>query len=212
MPRAERRLQLLAVAREIVEEEGIGALTMSALAHRSGAAKPIVYEHFENSEAVAVALLENYFESISTEVFDRVKDAETIDEYMNIVIDSLFDIQAQHRSIARKITNGFSSSVLLNGVYMVQNKKALSLYEGLLQQQGVSKNVARVAAYGLAEIVTNVVLEFSGRSTNSLARETLKRMVSGLIHSLAPEAGSKPYTPSPGVRHSGRGRSKRSLK
>jgi AcrR family transcriptional regulator len=196
MPRAERRLQLLSVAQEIIEGDGIGALTMSALAERSGASKPVVYEHFENSEAVAVALLEDYYEGAIKFVTERVEHAESIDQYIGIVIDSLFEYNTKYRVNLRNITNGYSSSPLLNATYLDQRKRSADVFFGLLQQQGVPKNVSLVAARGLLEMMDGVVMEFAAKTSSSIARDTLKRMMIGAIHSLAAEPGPRPHTPS----------------
>jgi AcrR family transcriptional regulator len=196
MPKAERRLQLLAVAREIIERDGIGALTMSAIAERSGASKPVVYEHFENSEAVALAILEDYAQGLIEYVTDRVQHAQTIDQYMNTVIDAMFDYNVQTKLIVRKITNGFSSTDLVNEYYLKRQRKSVDVVRNLLEQQGVARNISGVAAYALLEMMTNTVLEFSMKTNNSIARDTLKRMVSSTIHSLMSEPGSRPRTPS----------------
>ena len=60
MPKAERRVQLLKIAYDMIDQDGIGALTMAGLAERSGAAKPVVYEHFSNSQEVIFCLLDDY--------------------------------------------------------------------------------------------------------------------------------------------------------
>ncbi len=61
MPRAERRKALLLAARCIVRERGAAALTMQGLADAAGVSKPVVYTHFKNGDAVAIALLDDYF-------------------------------------------------------------------------------------------------------------------------------------------------------
>ncbi len=56
MSSADRRVQLLDLARELLISGGLDALTMDALAFRAGVGKPVVYRHFENRDAVLVAL------------------------------------------------------------------------------------------------------------------------------------------------------------
>ena len=195
MPRAERRKHLLSVARDIIREDGIGGLTMQALAERSGASKPVVYEHFENSESVAVALLEARFEGAIKFVTDRAEQAETIDQYMSIVIDSLFEFNVRDSLVLRKITNGFSSSSVVNAVYLRHQREAVAVYVDLLRQQGAPGNVSLIAGYGLFEMVNSVVSEFAGQPNNSIARDTLKQMVRGAIHSLVAQPAARPHTP-----------------
>jgi len=56
MPKADRRAQLMAVAQEIVRQQGTDALTLAALAERAGVSKPITYNHFETRAGLLVSL------------------------------------------------------------------------------------------------------------------------------------------------------------
>lgn len=194
MPRAERRAQLLNTARDIIRTSGIGALTMSALAELSGASKPVVYEHFENSESVAIALLEDEFDSSASFAVKRLGKAETIYEYLDIVVDSMFEYRARHAPLVRSITNGFSSRSEVNAFYLGQQQKALAVYQDLLRQQGLSEADSHLVAYALMEMIGAVVGEFDGY-TNPANRDTLKRLVNGLLHSVLPDRGARPLVP-----------------
>jgi AcrR family transcriptional regulator len=56
LPKAERREQLLEIARAIVRDEGTDALTLASLAERAGVTRPITYEHFKTRSGLLVAL------------------------------------------------------------------------------------------------------------------------------------------------------------
>lgn len=56
LSKAERREQLLEVARVIVREEGSDALTLAHVAERAGVTKPITYEHFATRSGLLIAL------------------------------------------------------------------------------------------------------------------------------------------------------------
>jgi AcrR family transcriptional regulator len=56
LPKAERREQLLEIARAIVRDEGTEALTLATLAERAGVTRPITYEHFETRSGLLIAL------------------------------------------------------------------------------------------------------------------------------------------------------------
>jgi len=195
MPRAERRKQLLGVARRIIQRGGIGALTMSALAEKSGASKPVVYEHFDNSESVAIALLEDYFETMVDLVDSRTGEAETLDEYLSIVIDTQFEFHRKDKLVVRSITNGHSSSDRLNAVYLKLMENSVETLQELVRQQGASPEASAVAGHVLYEMITNATYEFAGHTGDEGARETLKRMVLGAVHSLVTGKAAKPVTP-----------------
>ncbi len=194
MPRAERRAQLLRTAHDIIQNEGIGALTMSALAEQSGASKPVVYEHFENSESVAIELLDEFYKNIIARSFERIVDPETVFDYFDMVVDVMFDFYFQERTFVRNITNGFSSSSEVNEFYLEQQEHSHAVYRELLLQQGISQRVAHVASYALMEMIGATVQEFPGIE-NPVERDTLKRLVRGLVGCLVKGRGTKPSLP-----------------
>ena len=57
---SQRRQQLLDVAFDMLEAQGSEALRMDALARAAGVTRPVVYEHFDNREALLVALIEQH--------------------------------------------------------------------------------------------------------------------------------------------------------
>jgi AcrR family transcriptional regulator len=56
LPKAERRQQLLDVARSIVRDEGTDALTLVSLAERANVTRPVTYEHFKTRSGLLIAL------------------------------------------------------------------------------------------------------------------------------------------------------------
>lgn len=195
MPRLERREQLLNVARRIIQRGGIGALTMSALAEQSRASKPVVYEHFDNSESVAIALLEDYFETMVDLVNARTSEAETLEEYLSIAIDTQFEFHKNDKLVVRSITNGHSSGDRLNTVYLKLKENSVETLAELVRQQGASPQGSEAAGHVLWEMISSTVYEFAGRPSAGTAKETLKRMVLGAINALVPGKGAKPVTP-----------------
>jgi hypothetical protein len=82
----------------------------------------------------------------------------------------------------------------VNDFYLEQQQYAHDVYKDLLLQQGISQRVAHVAAYALMEMIGSTVQEFMGID-NPLERETLKRLVGGVLRSLMPEQGVPPVLP-----------------
>jgi AcrR family transcriptional regulator len=195
MPRAERREQLLRVARKIILRNGIGALTMSALAEESGASKPVVYEHFDNSESVAIALLDAYFATMIDLVDNRARHAETLDEYLSIAIDTQFEFHKKDKLVVRSITNGHSSGNRLNAAYLRLKENSVETLQELVRQQGAPEEATRTAGFLIWEMMSSGVYEFAGSPNAESAREALKRMVIGAVHAIAPTAGIRPVTP-----------------
>ncbi|MDA4891042.1 helix-turn-helix domain containing protein [Streptomyces sp. MS2A] len=60
LPKAQRRAQLLAAARDLIREEGTDRLTLGRLAERAGVAKPLVYDHFGDRSGVLAELYREF--------------------------------------------------------------------------------------------------------------------------------------------------------
>ncbi len=195
MRRSDRRAQLLGVAREIVRTGGFGALTMAALAEQSGASKPVVYEHFENSEAVAIALLGEDFAANIRHSVGRIGNPDTLFDYFDQVIDALFEHYGAEHPLIRSITNGFSASSEVNAFYLEQQHRALEVYRELLRQQGIDGEVGRVTAYALSTMIQATVIEYARGDDVEQQRATLKRLVEGVLRSVIPGEGRKPQIP-----------------
>lgn len=57
---ADRRAQLVGVARDMIAAEGADALTLGRLAERAGISKPVVYDHFPSRAALLLSLYQDF--------------------------------------------------------------------------------------------------------------------------------------------------------
>ncbi|MFZ4189338.1 TetR/AcrR family transcriptional regulator [Streptomyces pseudogriseolus] len=57
---AERRAQLVGIARDVIAAEGTDALTLAYLAGRAGVSKPVVYDHFSSRSALLLSLYQDF--------------------------------------------------------------------------------------------------------------------------------------------------------
>ena len=95
-------LSAMIVAVRWASPASISAATTLALAAAAGLSKPVVYEHWHNSESVAVALLDAYFKAAG-----EVVDAATLGEYLSLAIDAQFEFHKRDRLSPWGITNGY---------------------------------------------------------------------------------------------------------
>lgn len=58
MPRAERRVQLMDVARAVFAEQGYAGAAMDEIAARAQVSKPVLYQHFSGKHELFLALLD----------------------------------------------------------------------------------------------------------------------------------------------------------
>ncbi len=68
---AERRAQLLTVARQVFAERGFAATTVEEIAERAHVSKPVVYEHFGGKDGVFAVVVEREIRAL----VGRIKDA-----------------------------------------------------------------------------------------------------------------------------------------
>jgi AcrR family transcriptional regulator len=187
MTRSLRRQQLLKIARELIAKEGMGALTMMALSERARVAKPVVYSHFPNRSAVAIALLDEHFDASSRFVWQQLVGAKTLEEYLSRLVDASFEFEGRPSDTpVRKITNGFSAGDEVNQVFLHYEEAFRKHWVQVLELFGVRREQLEVAAYALTSMMDNAVYTFSITPQQKVARNTLKAMLLAAVGSLAP--------------------------
>lgn len=195
MKRENRREQLLETARMIIENEGVGALTMAGLSERAGVSKPVVYDHFDNSEDVVVALLVEYHQALAQSAREQVEKARNLGDFFDRSVDVNFQFRARSPLSIRNITNGHTSSERINRLYWKIQDRVVRIYSAVLEQYGLSRRQAHYAAFALKEMTTAYTSEFSSEKDTQLARDTLKAMIRGALADFVSLDGPAPVVP-----------------
>src|SRR4051794_22478531 len=76
----ERRAQLLDAARAVIAAGGVASVTMDRIAAEAGVSKALVYLHFENTDEVLAAVLENELARLDHDAARRLAKATTFSE------------------------------------------------------------------------------------------------------------------------------------
>lgn len=76
LPAAERREQLLEVARQVLAQNGFYETTMAEIADSAGVTKPVLYQHFASKRDLYTAVLEDIGDRLKTMVVAAAADAE----------------------------------------------------------------------------------------------------------------------------------------
>jgi AcrR family transcriptional regulator len=100
----ERRRQLLDVAAAIVIADGVAAMSMERLAADAGVSKALPYKHFDNSEAVLVALYRREARALGKAVWSALSDAPTGSDRTRLAIRAYFDELARRRDVLAALT------------------------------------------------------------------------------------------------------------
>jgi AcrR family transcriptional regulator len=188
MRRADRHEQLLKIACQLVAQEGISALTMTALSELAAVAKPVVYSHFDNAEHVAIELLDQHFTQLIEAVSARVAGAQTLEDYVSWMVDGAFDFENTSDTPVRKITNGFSGDDAVNRAFLRHELVFRTHWQAFLSHSGVPEDAVEVAAYAMSNMISNTVYTYALKPQQRKARETLKTMLLASIEALAPGA------------------------
>ncbi len=191
MRRADRYQQLMKIARQLVAQEGGDALTMTALSELAGVAKPVVYSHFANSSDVIIALLDAHFEQLTQSVNNKIRDAETLEDYVSRLVDASFDFENASDLPIRKITNGFSADTRINAAYLLHEDQFVTDWTQVLLACGANPKEVELAAYALSTMISNTVYTYALKPRQRLARDTTKTLLISVIEAVAPEARTK---------------------
>jgi AcrR family transcriptional regulator len=104
-PRSEHlHAAMLNAARELLEQGGLPAVTMEAIAERASVGKPTVYRYWPNAHAVAMAAMMQSKAAANTATLAKAADSTT---------SALSALQEQLRTIAKAFTTPIGRNVTL---------------------------------------------------------------------------------------------------
>jgi AcrR family transcriptional regulator len=147
-PRAD---QIAAAAQELIDAEGVDALSMRALADRVGIRAPSIYKHFENKEAVEAAVISAVFEEQAS-AFTAI--IEGSDQPLQALADAYRDYARRHPHLYRLVTER-----PLNRPALTDGVEARAV-RPLLRATGEDRDLAR-AFWAFAHGMT--ILELNSR-------------------------------------------------
>jgi len=73
-----RAREIVAVARQLIEEEGPAGLSMRRLADRVGIRAPSIYKHLPDKQALEHAIVSTVFDELAHEFEDALEDADPV--------------------------------------------------------------------------------------------------------------------------------------
>lgn len=152
LPRAERRVQLLAAAHTVFASRGYHAAAMDDIAEAARVSKPVLYQHFPGKRELYLALLDSELDGLQEALVSAVRDAEDNKDRVTDTIRAFFDYVAKDSSAHRLV---FSSD-LANDAEVAGR---LSRFEDIIgaaigeiieHQAGLSPDEANLLGHALA--------------------------------------------------------------
>src|SRR5690242_15851159 len=71
----QRREQLLDIVLDLIDTEGVGAVSMDAVARRAGVTRPVVYNHFTDANALLRACLDREEQRALAQILEAMPGA-----------------------------------------------------------------------------------------------------------------------------------------
>lgn len=104
MSKAARRHQLLDVAAEKLVEHGLAVMSMERIAEWAGVSKALPYAHFDNVEALLVALYQREAVAVGREVVAALDAADDDDDIVAVRVSAWFDAIVNRADVIRALT------------------------------------------------------------------------------------------------------------
>jgi AcrR family transcriptional regulator len=182
----QRRKQLLDVAGELIEESGLGAITMERVAQRAGVSKGIMYRHFVNADDLIVALFQREVVDNRSEVRDALEaNPDRSSEagfraFFSRIVESnhgVFDVLTQTTATSGPLREAQEALTDESEAYFAR------LYHERLNLSEASANIA--AAFVLAGLKGSIRAWDRGYGSADDIEQVVVAMIDGGLQTLA---------------------------
>jgi AcrR family transcriptional regulator len=174
MSSADRRVQLMTLARKMLLDGGLDALTMDALALKAGIGKPVVYRLFENRDALLVALFHAQVTAIGRVVDKAIEGCG--DDLECMIVESArayFTITLRADNSLRRALEGAATTGALGAARRAAADDAARRWAERFVERGVAADDALALSLfmlgGLARLTDSV-------SRREITREQAERI------------------------------------
>jgi AcrR family transcriptional regulator len=116
MTRDDRRAALLETAAELVDAEGVGALTFERLADRAGVAKTLPYAYFDTKDQILLTLFDRVIGRLDDEVAAVLASGDGFDAIVRRSLEVWFDATRDHGRLVGALLDGRSLPGLADAV------------------------------------------------------------------------------------------------
>jgi AcrR family transcriptional regulator len=155
MSAAERRVQLLGVAREVFAERGFAGASVEEIAERAGVSKPVVYEHFGGKEGAYVVVVEREIRELVGRIRSSFRPGDprrTITDAVDTFLRYIEDEPQGFTILVRDAPIG-SGTTMLPSVLDEIARAVEKLLVGELTERGYDRKMAPVLARSLVGMI-----------------------------------------------------------
>ena len=181
LTKSERRHQLLDAAAQAIVEHGLAAMSMERVAESAGVSKALPYAHFDNAEALLVALYQREWVTIGREIVRALDAAGPDDDIARVRVRAWFDAMEPRNEVLRALSAPGSSVPAAADPDGEGSRYSAGL---LYRYHGVEKT----RALALSGILQGALFGASTSWVNGLAdRQVLEDALVAIIHTLTDE-------------------------
>ncbi|MCE8000722.1 MAG: TetR/AcrR family transcriptional regulator [Rhodobiaceae bacterium] len=188
LSRADRRAQMLEVARTLIEEEGADAVTLALVADKAGVSKPMAYDHFETRTGLLLALLEDadrHYEGVARA---RIAAApETVDAIAEIISEAYISCALEAGPAAAALTAAIEANGDARDVGRAsRDLHAKQFAEAFAPVLPLPDTRSHLIFIGLVAAANTLCAELTaGRISEQAATETLTHLLKTSVTPLA---------------------------
>lgn len=179
LSKADRRAQLLSVAREMIRAEGADALTLGTLADRAGITKPVVYEHFGDRSGLFAALYRQFDERQDASLGTALANARPdVDGVVDVIAASYIACARAEGVEMAGVVAALQGTPVLARIRQESVVAYVERCRGALARVIGAENIdpiALEAAFASADVLASAVL--ASRIDEGDAHETLVRIL-----------------------------------
>ncbi len=188
---ADRRMQLLDVAADVVSSIGVRALTLDAVAEKAGVHRPVVYRHFANVDQLLAAVVDRELGRLNRSTAEAVAGVEGFERRLRSAVTAWMDHFAKSATLMDAALVGPPTSTELRAKRREQNNASMAFLTGELRAAGLTDVDAEIAAALLLNGLLGVVaLWRAKRVTRPVAIDRFVAIAMGIVAALGHENAS----------------------
>ncbi|AZG45099.1 TetR/AcrR family transcriptional regulator [Gordonia insulae] len=157
MTGAQRRLQLIEVARGLFAERGFEGTSIEEIAQRAGVSKPIVYEHFGGKEGLYAVVVDREMETLLEMVTSSLTKNRSLYRIQQVAL-ALLTYMEERTDGFRILVRGDRTNTSEPGTYSSLLNDAISQVEHILasdfERRGFDPTLAPLYAQALVGMVS----------------------------------------------------------
>jgi len=176
---------IVAAAEQLLEREGVAALTTNRVAEQAGVSIGTLYQYFPNKFALAAAIFERHGRSYQAMFAAAVTEHHTPYDIIRAVGESLLDMFAQHPNIHKSLRQLRSAAEVHERIDAMLDAMIDTMTRVLVATRHLPAERARDIAFVLvhgADGIANAIATSSDREQGRRVIQVFAEMASSLLH------------------------------